>query len=73
MCLSIPHLAGGWGGGVVDGLKNLTDTPMTWLLLHNNNNNLVKDKEMEKILKYQKLTLEICECECKNYCCLDYS
>ena len=47
------------GGGVVDGLKNLTDTPMTWLLLHNNNNNLVKDKEMEKILKYQKLTLEI--------------
>ena len=32
--MSIPHLAGGWG---VDGLKTLTVTLMTCLLLNNNN------------------------------------
>ena len=36
MCLSIPHLAGGWGW-----LKTLTVTPMTCLLLNNNNNDII--------------------------------
>ena len=33
----MPHLAGGWGD--VDGLKTLTVTWMTCLLLNNNNKN----------------------------------